>query len=267
MSPYDGARAAPRFRVDGPSDAPVCVLGPSLGTALELWDPQVAALSREWQVVRYDLRGHGGSPAPPGPYTVADLAGDVLDVVDRLGVGSFAYCGLSLGGAIGTWLAVHRQERLDALVVCCSAAKFGDPAAWRDRAAGVRAEGMEWLVPSSTERWFTARFPAAAPGETERLLGMLRAADPEGYAGCCEALAAFDVRDRLGEIRVPTRVIAGDADPATPVEVVRELAEGIPGAELVVVREAAHLANVEQPVAVTAAVVEHLRRAGVAGER
>lgn len=261
MSPFDGPGVALRYRVDGPPGAPVCVLGPSLGTALELWDPQVGELSREWQVVRYDLRGHGGSPAPPGPYTVADLAGDVLGIVDRLGVDTFAYCGLSLGGAIGGWLGVHHPERIDALVLCCTAAKFGDPATWQDRAAGVRADGLEWLVPSSTGRWFTPGFPAAAPEEAERLLGMLRAADPEGYAGCCEAIGAFDVRDRLGEIGVPTRVVAGDADPATPVELARELAEGIPGADLVVVRDAAHLANVEQPAAVTAAVVEHLERA------
>lgn len=249
-----------RYRVDGPADAPLCVLGPSLGTALELWDPQVPELARDWQVLRYDPRGHGGSATPPGPYTVGELATDVLALLDGLGVDRFAYCGLSLGGAVGSWLALHHPHRVSSLVLCCTAAKFGEAQTWHDRAGQVRAEGIEWLVGPSTERWFTSAFPAAAPDEVERLLAMLRATDPEGYAGCCEALGDFDIRDRLGDLDVPTRVVAGGSDPATPVPVMRELAHGIPGADFVVVPEAAHLANVEQPAAVTRAIVEHFQR-------
>lgn len=249
-----------RYRIDGPADAPVCVLGPSLGTALELWDPQVPELARDWQVLRYDLRGHGGSATPPGPYTVGELAADVLTLLDALGMDRVAYCGLSLGGAVGSWLALHHPRRISSLVLCCTAAKFGEAQSWRDRAARVRAEGVDWLAGPSTERWFTSAFPAKAPDEVERLLDMLRGTDPEGYAGCCEALGDFDIRDRLHEVDVPTRVVAGEGDPATPVAAMRELADGIPGADFVVVAEAAHLANVEQPAAVTEAVVEQLHR-------
>lgn len=259
-TPDPSSAARLRYRIDGPADAPVCVLGPSLGTALELWDPQVPELARDWQVLRYDLRGHGGSATPPGPYTVAELATDVLALLDGLGMDRVAYCGLSLGGAVGSWLALHHPRRISALVLCCTAAKFGEAQTWHDRAERVRTEGVEWLVGPSTERWFTSAFPARDPDEVERLAAMLRATDPEGYAGCCEALGDFDVRDRLRDLDVPTRVVAGDSDPATPVALMRELADGVRGADFVVVPEAAHLANVEQPAAVTGAIVEHLQR-------
>lgn len=250
-----------RHRVDGPPGGPALVLGPSLGTALEMWNPQVPGLSDRWRVVRFDLRGHGRSPAPPGPYTVDALALDVVALLDELGLDRVAYCGLSIGGAIGQWLAVHRPDRLDSLVLCCTAARFGAAEDWWERAARVRVQGTEWLQPAATERWFTAGFPASAPAQVQPLLRMLRTTSAEGYAACCDALADFDLRDRLGEIRVPTRVIAGADDPATPVSLGAELAEGIPGADLVVVPDAAHLANVEQPSAVTAAIREHLEGA------
>jgi 3-oxoadipate enol-lactonase len=258
-----------RHRLDGPPDAPVVVLGPSLGTALEMWNAQVPALTDRWRVLRYDLRGHsesatprghGGAAVPRGPYTVAGLAGDVLALLDDLGLDRVAYCGISLGGAVGLWLAVHHPERLTGLVLCCTAAQFGDPAGWHERAALVRAAGTEPLVGPATGRWFTASFPSAAPAEVARVLSMLRRTPREGYAACCEALADFDIRARLGEIPVPTLVIAGAEDPATPVEMAQELADGIPCAELVVIPGAAHLANVEQPAAVTAAIRGYLER-------
>jgi 3-oxoadipate enol-lactonase len=248
------------YRLDGPAGAPVVVLGPSLGTSLEMWDAQIPALTERWQVLRYDLRGHGNSPAPDGPYTIADLAQDVLALLDQLRISRVAFCGVSLGGAIGTWLAVHHPDRLSALVLCCTAARFGEPEAWHDRAYRVRTEGSDWLAEPTTQRWFTGGFPTSSPTEVHRLLMMLRGVQTEGYAGCCDALAGFDLRSRLREIRIPTLVIAGADDPATPVTMSRELAHGIPDADLVVVPDAAHLANVEQPSAVTAAIVDHLNR-------
>ncbi|WP_214366116.1 3-oxoadipate enol-lactonase [Pseudonocardia sp. H11422] len=248
--------------IDGPADAPVLVLGPSLGTDVGLFDAQVAALADRWRIVRFDLRGHGGSPTPPGPYTMSDLAGDVLALLDSLGVERFHYAGVSIGGAIGQWLAIHAGHRLLSLAVCASAAQFADPESWPVRAASVRAEGTEILVPSRTGTWFVPQFAHDRPQEAGRLLDMLRATSREGYAGCCEAIGAFDVRDQLSRITVPTLVIAGADDPATPVEMVRAIALGIAGATFVVVGDAAHLVNAEQPEAVNQALAEHLERSG-----
>ena len=244
--------------VDGPADAPVLVLGPSLGTDLGLFDAQVAAFADRWRVVRYDLRGHGRSPAPEGPYSMADLADDVLEVLDHLGVERFHYAGVSLGGAIGQWLAIDSADRVLSLAVCASAARFPDPASWTARAAVARADGTEAMVASRTGTWFTAEFAEQRPAEAERLLTMLRETSSEGYAGCCEAISAFDVRHELAQVTAPTLVIAGSVDPATPVATVREIADGIPGARFVEVPGAAHLVNVERPDEVNSALTEHL---------
>jgi 3-oxoadipate enol-lactonase len=164
--------------VTGPATAPVLVLGPSLGTALGVFDAQVAALSDDWRIVRFDLPGHGGSAAPAGRCTVPGIAVDVLALLDDLGVGRFHYAGVSLGGAVGQQLALDRGERLLSLTVCASSARFADPPSWTSRTATVRAEGTEALVASRTGTWWTAEFAERAPQEVERLLGMLRATSP-----------------------------------------------------------------------------------------
>jgi 3-oxoadipate enol-lactonase len=243
---------------EGPADAPVLVLGPSLGTDVGLFDAQVTAFADRYRVIRYDLRGHGRSEMVPGPCTVADLAADVLDLLDRLGVERFCYAGVSIGGAIGQQLALTVPERVEKLALIATAAQFTDPPSWAVRAKQVRAEGTEFLVPSRTGTWFTPEFAAREPAEAERLLAMLRATPAEGYAACCEAISTFDVRDRLGEIAAPTLVLAGAEDPATTGEMMRELAEGIPGAQFVVVPGAAHLPVATHPDAVDAALREHL---------
>jgi 3-oxoadipate enol-lactonase len=236
---------------DGPPDAPVLVLGPSLGTDLGLFDEQARALADRYRVVRFDLRGHGGSPVVPGPYEVADLADDVRRLLDDLGIDTFAYAGVSLGGAIGLQLAVTVPERLTHLIVVASAARFPDPPSWKARADRVRAEGTEFLVPSRIGAWVTPGFAEDRPEETERLLAMLRSTPREGYAACCETIESFDVRDRLAGITAATLVIAGADDPATPPDTVREVADGIPDARFVVVAQASHLVSAEQPEAVT----------------
>jgi 3-oxoadipate enol-lactonase len=236
---------------DGPAGAPVLVLGPSLGTYLGLFDAQARDLADRYRVIRYDLRGHGGSPVVPGPYAVADLADDVLNRLDELGIDRFAYAGVSLGGAIGLQLAVTAPQRVTRLIVIAAAARFPDPPSWKARADRVRAEGTEFLVPSRIGAWVTPGFAETHPEETARLLVMLRSTDREGYAACCETIEAFDVRDRLPRITAPTLVIAGADDPATPPDTVRQVADGIPGARFVVVPRASHLVNAEQPEAVT----------------
>lgn len=245
--------------VDGPADAPVLVLGPSLGTDLGLFDAQVSALADRWRVVRFDLPGHGRSPASPGPYTMAGLADDVLALLDGLSVEQFHYAGVSIGGAIGLQLAIG-SGRLLSLAVCASAARFADPPSWAVRAATVRAEGTEVMVPSRTGTWWVPRFAIDHPQEAGRLLAMLRGTSREGYAGCCEAIGAFDVRSELHRITVPTLALAGAADPATPVEMVQQIADGIPGARFVVVPDAAHLVNAERPADVNRELTAHLER-------
>ena len=243
---------------DGPDDAPVLVLGPSLGTDTGLFDPQVAEFARTHRVIRYDLRGHGGSEVVPGPCTVADLAGDLLALLDSWGVERFSYAGVSIGGAIGQQLALTVPGRLEKLAIIASAAQFADPPSWAVRAAQVREQGTEILVPSRTGTWFTAEWVEEEPAAAERLLGMLRATPAEGYAACCEAIGAFDVRDRLRDITAPTLVVAGAEDPATTVDMVRLLADGIPDSEFVVVPGAAHLPNATHPGAVNAALRDHV---------
>jgi 3-oxoadipate enol-lactonase/4-carboxymuconolactone decarboxylase len=241
---------------DGRADAPALILGPSLGTSLRLWDAQVPALSRGYRVVRYDLPGHGGTPAgllrEP---TVAGLAALVLELADSLGVQRFGYAGVSLGGAVGTWLAVHHPERVESLAVVCSSARFGEPAGWWDRAERVRKEGVEWIAATAPARWFTPGFEAT---DTARaLIGDHRAVDPAGYAACCGALAAFDLRADLARVGAPTLVVAGRQDPATPPVHARELADGIGGSSLVEINGAAHLAPAEQPERVLHALLDH----------
>jgi 3-oxoadipate enol-lactonase len=240
-------------RVDGPEDAPVLVLGPSLGTTLDLWEPQLADLASSWRVLRYDLPGHGGSESIHGG--VGDIADALAGLLDALGLTKVAYAGISLGGAVGTALALDHPGRVSSLVLCCTSARFGEPSAWRERAARVRSEGLEPLADMLVGRWFTPGYARA--GEARRMLAHVA---PQGYAACCEALAAFDVRDRLTKVSAPTLVIAGADDAATPVGHAELLAQRIPGAELVVVSGAAHLANLERPEAVTHAIRRHLER-------
>jgi 3-oxoadipate enol-lactonase / 4-carboxymuconolactone decarboxylase len=294
-----------RFLVDGPVGGEPLVLGPSLGTSTQVWEPQLAALIRAHRVLRYDLPGHGRSRAAAPRATVAALAEGVLAMADELGWESFHYAGISLGGAIGTRLALSHPRRVRSLTLLCSSARFGDPSAWHERAALVRAEGTAPLLPASAARWFhdpprgsdgsptlglpgdsdtrerlhtthcgdsgTPRStgPHAAPRRPSdlprRLLADLAAVEPEGYAACCEALAAFDLRARLPEISAPTLVVAGREDLATPPAHARELADAIPRAALVEVPGAAHLANVDRPERVTAAMEAHLREFRPAG--
>ncbi|CAL9364229.1 bifunctional 3-oxoadipate enol-lactonase/4-carboxymuconolactone decarboxylase PcaDC [Streptomyces sp. enrichment culture] len=241
-------------RAEGPASAPPLLLGPSLGTSYALWDrvaPELAAFRR---VVRWDLPGHGGSAAEligPGA-TVGDLAGLVLALADALGIERFGYAGVSLGGAVGLHLAVHHPERLTTLAVICSSACFGGARPWRERAALVRRDGLDELADGADARWFTPGF--TVPG----LVRDHRAADPEAYAACCDALAAFDLRDRLGSITVPTLLIAGRQDPATPPAHLRQIADAVPEATLVELPGASHLAPAERPEAVLTALRTHL---------
>ncbi|MFF1868745.1 3-oxoadipate enol-lactonase [Streptomyces sp. CB03911] len=255
-------------RTDGPDGAPALLLGPSLGTSLAVWDPQVPQLARHHRVVRFDLPGHGGSPAGllPAGADAGDLARLVLDLADHLGIDRFAYAGISLGGAIGTHLAVHHPERVSSLALICSSARFGNPEAWRERARTVRDHGTGPVADTAAGRWFTADFQDTPAART--LVADHCGADPAGYAACCDVLAALDLRAALHRIDAPVLVVAGRDDPATPPVHSRELADHIPGATLLEIPGAAHLAGVERPQAVLAALLTHLGPPSAgAGER
>ena len=243
----------------GPAGAPVLVLGNSLGTTRELWQPQLAALGARFRLLRYEHRGHGGSPAPPGPYTIADLGADVLRLLDEFEVESASYCGVSLGGMLGMWLAANAPSRVRALALCCTSAYLPPVQMWTDRAALVRSAGMASLAPQVVGRWFTPPFAARQPGTVASFVATLEEqVVPEGYAGCCEAIAAMDLRPALPSVSAPTLVIAGAEDPATPPWHGAAIAAAIPGARLRVIRGGAHLSNVSQAAEVTVALLAHL---------
>lgn len=243
-------------RIDGPDTAPVLVLGASLGTDLHLFDAQVDALAGRYRVLRFDLPGHGETPAPEGPLTMASMAEGVIALLDRLGIDRFHYAGVSIGGAIGQQLALDHPDRVLSLAVLASAARFADPESWPKRAATVRENGTEAMVASRPGTWFVRSF--AGTGEARRLLDMLRATTAEGYAGCCEAISTFDVRDRLAEVTVPVLAIAGAEDPATPPEMVRLIADTAANGRFEVVDDSAHLLNAEKPERVNELLTAHL---------
>jgi 3-oxoadipate enol-lactonase len=245
-------------RFDGPDDAPVVMLSNSLGVALEMWDDQLPALTEHFRVLRYDQRGHGRTPAPPGPYAIADFGRDALALLDELGLERVAFGGCSLGGMTGLWLAINAPERIDRLALCCTSAHLPPREMWVERAATVREQGTVALVEGALGRWFTPALAERRPEAVEAARRMLLAVDPEGYAGCCEAIADHDLRDSLGQIEAPTLIIAGADDPATPPDHAREIEAGIDGARLVVLDDARHLANVERPDEVNRELLDHL---------
>jgi 3-oxoadipate enol-lactonase len=249
------------YTVDGVPDAPVVVLSNSLGATRGMWDPQAPALAERYRVVTYDTRGHGESPAPAGPYTLDDLVDDLVALLDEVGAERAHVAGLSLGGMIAMRLAIREPHRVDRLAVLCTSAR-PDPQPFLDRAALVRSGGTAPLAPVVAGRWLTPPYAAEHPDLVARLEAMIAAADDEGYAACCEVVARLDLRADLARITAPTLVVSGAEDPALPPEHQRVIADGIPGAELLTVSPGAHLANLEQPLQVTGALLSHFDAAG-----
>jgi len=245
--------------LEGPAGAPVLVLGNSLGTSRACWQPQLAALTRHFRVLRYELPGHGGAPAPPGPYSIAGLGAGVLALLDARGIDRAAYCGVSLGAMAGLWLAAHAPERISALGLSCTSAYLSPAAGYAERATAVRAAGTASIAGPVVSRWFTAAYRAAHPEVPAAFAADLSATAAEGYAGCCEALAAMDLRPDLAAISAPTLVIAGAEDPATPPWHGAAIASAIAGARLRVIRGASHLAHVSAAAEVSALLLDHLR--------
>lgn len=245
-----------QHRFDGPEDAPVLVIGPSLGTNWHMWDRQISELSQHWRVFRYDLPGHGGAPAHAAP-SVAELADRLLATLDKLGVQRFGYAGCSIGGAVGADLALRHPQRVASLALVASSPRFGTADEYRRRGVIVRTNGLEPMARTAPERWFTPGFAATQPAIVEWAVQMVRTTDPGCYIAACEALAAFDIRDHLGRIGVPTLVLVGAEDQVTGPAEARTLVAGIPDARLALVPGASHLAPVEQPAAVCDLLLTH----------
>jgi 3-oxoadipate enol-lactonase len=243
---------------EGPAGAPVLVLGNSMGTTRAVWEPQLPPLRRHFRLLRYEFPGHGGSQAPPGPYTVGELGAAVLALLDAHGIGRASYCGISLGGMVGMWLAANAPDRVAALAVCCTSAYLPPAPFWAGRAQQARAGGTGSIAEQVVSRWFTPEFAAREPGVPASFVAGLAQVAAEGYAGCCEAIGAMDLRASLPAITAPTLVIAGAEDPATPPWHGAVIASAIPGARLAVVRGAAHLASVSAPGQVGCALLGFL---------
>jgi 3-oxoadipate enol-lactonase len=249
-------------RIDGPADRPWVVMSHSLACDHTMWDAQMDAL-KDFRVLRFDSRGHGGSDAPEGAYTIEDLAGDVVGLLDTLRIERCHFVGLSMGGMIGQQLALQVPGRIASLVLADTSSRY--PASvlpvWEERIALVRAQGMSAVVASTLERWFTAQFRAGRPHEVARIGALIRSTPVAGYVGCAHAVPRIDFTARLGAIRCPTRVVVGAEDAGTPVVMAQEIARAIPGADLHILDNAAHLSNIEQAGTFNALLRKFLRQA------
>lgn len=251
----DGCRIAYRF--DGPEEAPVLLLSNSLGTRLEMWDPQMDAFTRAFRVLRYDSRGHGASTSPVGAYSMDRLGRDVIELADALGVETFDFCGLSKGGMVGQWLGVRAPDRVRRLILANTSAYMGPPSGWQTRIESVLSDGVAPLAEASLGRWFTPGFVAEATPAVAAIRAMLLANDPQGYAGCCAAIRDMDHRPTTKLITPAVLAIAGTADPSVSVAEAAFLVDSARGGRLVELA-AAHLSNVEQPDAFAEAALQFL---------
>jgi 3-oxoadipate enol-lactonase len=247
------------YEMEGPGNAPVLVLGNSLGTALEMWDRVMPALRPHARVLRYDHRGQGASPVPPGPYDIADLGGDVLYLLDELEIERANYCGVSIAGMVGLWLAAKAPERIERLVAFCTSAHPRDLQDWEERGRIVGEAGSTAPIADAVlGRWLTPDFVREHPHIVEELRTLLLASPPEGYATCCRAIAGVDLREDLARISAPTLVVSAAQDASIPPEQGERVAAGVPGARFELLERAAHIPMAERPDTVGGLIVEHL---------
>lgn len=249
------------YELSGREDGPVVMLSHSLGSSLAMWNPQMAALEPHYRVLRYDTRGHGGSDAPEGAYTLDMLGDDAVGLLDKLRIGVVHWVGLSMGGMIGQRLALNYPDRLLSLALCDTAAimpKEAQPI-WRERIDVARQKGMQALTQSTLERWFTPPYLGQNPPAVELIRKHFLTTPVTGYIGCSEAIRGLNDLERLSEITTPTLIIVGEEDPGTPVAASEAMHERIQDSRLVVLPSAAHLSNVEQPDAFNSALIEFLK--------
>jgi 3-oxoadipate enol-lactonase len=247
------------YTLSGKSDAPVLMMSNSLGTALEMWQPQVAVLEDKFHLLRYDMRGHGKSDLVDEPSSIGTFGQDVLALLDELQMDKVHFCGLSVGGVIGQWLGANAPDRLRSLILCNTAAKIGTPESWNQRFADVEQHGMAAITEATLQRWFTPAFHQASPDAIAPFRTMLLATNPRGYSLVGAAIRDMDQRKLVENIRVPTLVIAGEYDPATTFDDAKFLQAKIPGATLVPL-PVAHISNVEAAAQFNQAVIDFLSR-------
>jgi 3-oxoadipate enol-lactonase len=245
--------------ISGRASGPPLLLGGSLGTNLTMWEPQVRVLSERFRVVAFDQRGHGSSPSPRGPYSIADLGRDVVALMDRLELESAFYVGLSIGGMAGIWLGAEAPERIRRMVLMCTSAHAPAASNWIERAQKVRDAGTpEVIADAVVARWFTPDWSHSHAEEVARHRAMIAATDADGYASCCEAIATMDLREALPRVSAPTLGISAAEDLALPPEHQRLIAAGIPGARLETIENAAHIVSAQHPETVNRLIEEHL---------
>lgn len=247
-------------RLEGPEDRPVLTLSHALATTLEMWEPQMPALARRYRVLRYDMRGHGRSDAPPPPYDIDQLADDVVGLWDALGIARSHVVGLSIGGKIGLSLALRHPQRLGGVVLCNSTSRIpaGSEAIWDQRIRQVEAGGLETQVETTLQRWFTEAFRRDRPEVVARIAALIRATPPQGFIGASRAIQAFDATDRLAGIRTPLLLLPGEKDPGTPPALSETIHRLVPGAQWRQIAGASHLSNIERAEAVTEAILDFL---------
>jgi len=253
MPTFTSNDAQINYQTFGDASKPALVFSNSLGTKYSMWQPQIEHFQQDYYVICYDTRGHGASSAPQGPYSLEQLGQDVVSLLDHLNIAKAAFCGISMGGLTGQWLAIHKPERFNHVIVCNTAAKIGQEQAWQDRAALVREQGLAPIAATAASRWFTNPFIQSNPAVVAELSNDLGAGSPEGYANCCEALAKADVREQLSSIQIPVLIIAGQQDPVTTVADGQFMQQRIANSQLFEIN-ASHISNIEQPEAFNQAV-------------
>jgi|SRR5579872_521743 len=245
------------YELSGNAGAPVLLFSNSLGTSLEMWEGQRAALEKQFRILRYDKRGHGQSSVPAAPYKIEQLGRDVLGLLDALQIAQVDFCGLSIGGLTGMWLALNAPQRLRRLVLCNTGARIGSLEMWNARIEPVRQGGTRAIAPAAVERFFSPEFRTRRPEEVLAAQRVLEGTSSEGYVGCCAALRDADLRNSVAQIHVPTLVIAGSKDEATPPTLAQHLCQQIAGAQYAEL-PAAHLSNIEATAEFNAAVSRFL---------
>lgn len=253
MPTFTSNDAQINYQTFGDANKPALIFSNSLGTKYSMWQPQIEHFQQDHYVICYDTRGHGASSAPQGPYSLEQLGQDVVNLLDHLDIAKAAFCGISMGGLTGQWLAIHKPERFSQVIVCNTAAKIGQEQAWQDRAVLVREQGLAPIAATAASRWFTDPFIQSNPAVVAELSNDLGAGSPEGYANCCEALAKADVREQLSSIQIPVLIIAGQQDPVTTVADGQFMQQRIANSRLFEIN-ASHISNIEQPEAFNQAV-------------
>jgi 3-oxoadipate enol-lactonase len=257
MPMIDAAGCLLNVSVEGRDGGPTLMLSNSLGSTMQMWEPQMRALTQVFRVIRYDHRGHGKSGVPPGPYSMERIGRDVLAILDDLNIEKVHWCGLSMGGMVGQWLGANAPQRFGKIILANTACYYADPTNWHNRIKAVKEGGIKAVAATVIATWLSADFRERQPQIAANLKAMLLASPVQGYLACCEALSTLDQRELLPRIKSPTLVIAGRHDMATPIAAGELIRSQIPGASLTIL-DAAHISNVEQPDAFTDAVIGFL---------